>query len=251
METGAITSYFDVAQLVLYIFWLFFAGLIYWLVRESHREGYPMVSETGAQIGGWPVPREPKVYKLMDGREVLVPDPNRSERVLAAEPAHSWTGAPLVPTGNPFDAGIGSGAWSDRRDEPDHDFEGANKIQPMRRTPDYGVWDGDTDPRGLTVYGADREPGGTVVDLWVDVSENLFRYLELETAGGRRVLLPINFSRIKRDAVHVGAILGSQFAAVPGTRDPDVVTMLEEEKIQAYYGAGLLYAEPSRTEPLV
>jgi len=29
------------------------------------------------------------------------------------------------------------------------------------------------------------------------------------------------------------------------------VTMLEEEKIQAYYGGGMLYAEPGRTEPLL
>ncbi|MFN9102251.1 MAG: photosynthetic reaction center subunit H, partial [Betaproteobacteria bacterium] len=29
MGTGAITGYVDVAQLVLYVFWIFFAGLIY------------------------------------------------------------------------------------------------------------------------------------------------------------------------------------------------------------------------------
>ena len=29
METGAITQYIDVAQIVLYMFWAFFAGLIY------------------------------------------------------------------------------------------------------------------------------------------------------------------------------------------------------------------------------
>ena len=32
METGAITSYIDVAQVVLYAFWIFFAGLIYWII---------------------------------------------------------------------------------------------------------------------------------------------------------------------------------------------------------------------------
>ena len=44
METGAITQYVDLAQLVLYLFWIFFAGLIYYLVRENHREGYPLES---------------------------------------------------------------------------------------------------------------------------------------------------------------------------------------------------------------
>jgi photosynthetic reaction center H subunit len=29
MEFGAITQYVDVAQIVLYMFWAFFAGLIY------------------------------------------------------------------------------------------------------------------------------------------------------------------------------------------------------------------------------
>ena len=61
----------------------------------------------------------------------------------------------------------------------------------------------------------------------------------------------MNFARVKRNGVYVGAILGHQFADVPGTKQADLVTILEEEKIQAYYGAGTLYAEPSRLEPLV
>ena len=35
MATGAITGYVDVAQIVLYVFWAFFAGLIYYLLREN------------------------------------------------------------------------------------------------------------------------------------------------------------------------------------------------------------------------
>jgi photosynthetic reaction center H subunit len=38
---------------------------------------------------------------------------------------------------------------------------------------------------------------------------------------------------------------------VPATRGTDTITLLEEEKISAYFGAGLLYAEPHRLEPLV
>ena len=49
----------------------------------------------------------------------------------------------------------------------------------------------------------------------------------------------------------MGAILGSQFAAVPGTRQADIVTLLEEDKIMGYFGGGTLYAEPSRAEPLL
>lgn len=251
MGTGAITQSIDVAQLVLYAFWIFFAFLIYYLVRENHREGYPMVTDNGVQVTGFPIPA-PKTYLLADGSEFHAPNDKVSPQVLAAEPAHRWAGAPLVPTGNPMLDGVGPGAWADRADHPDHDYLGHNKVQPLRLATDYDVQAGDTDPRGLPVVGADGEVGGTVVEMWVDVAESLFRYYELEVAGsGRRVLLPMNFARCKRDKVTVGAILGHQFADVPGTRHPDVVTMLEEEKIQAYYGAGTLYALPSRAEPLL
>ena len=78
MDTGAITQYVDVAQLVLYAFWIFFFGLIYYLQRESHREGYPMDPgrENGPVTPGWPT-AQPKTYELEDGRTFLAPDPNR------------------------------------------------------------------------------------------------------------------------------------------------------------------------------
>ena len=74
MQFGAITGYVDLAQILLYAFWLFFAGLIYYLVREGHREGYPMESDSmgAATIKGWPIP-EPKTFKLADGSSVTVP----------------------------------------------------------------------------------------------------------------------------------------------------------------------------------
>jgi len=79
--------------------------------------------------------------------------------------------------------------------------------------------------------------------------ETLIRYLEVEVNGGI-VLLPINFSRIKKDGVQVQSILADQFSLVPKTKHPEQVTLLEEEKIMAYYGAGTLYATPERQEPL-
>jgi photosynthetic reaction center H subunit len=82
----------------------------------------------------------------------------------------------------------------------------------------------------------------------------MFRYLEVETtvAGAtRRVLLPMPFARIRRNMVEVNSIYGHHFAKVPVTRNSDVVTMLEEEKITAFYGGGTLYADPKRSEPLL
>jgi len=254
METGALTSYLDVAQLVLYMFWIFFAGLVYYLVRENHREGYPLEKEEGrsSAVKGWPIP-SPKTYRLAHGGEFSAPNDKVSQRTLALEPAHAWRGAPLVPTGaKPMLDGVGPGSWVERADVPDLDFEGTIKIVPLRMAADFSISGKDADPRGLPVVGGDGEVGGTVVDLWVDKAESLFRYIEVELTGGaRRVLLPMNFARIRKDRVAVKSILGHQFADVPGTRSADQVTQLEEEKIVAYYGAGTLYAEPSRVDPLI
>jgi len=251
MGTGSITQNIDVAQLVLYLFWIFFSGLIYYLVRENHREGYPMETDNGVRVTGWPIPK-PKTFLLAHGTEVSVPNGNVSPQRLAAVPAHRWSGAPLVPTGNPMLDGVGPGAWADRADEPDRTFEGEPKVVPLRKAAAYGVDPEGRDPRGLPVVGADDVVAGTVSDLWIDTPEILFRYLEVELADrSRRVLLPINFASIGRRNVRVGAITGGQFRDVPGTRQPDLVTMLEEEKIAAYYGGGTLYALPSRAEPLL
>ena len=81
----------------------------------------------------------------------------------------------------------------------------------------------------------------------------MLRYYELEVADGRRVLLPVNFANVdtKRRRLVVNALLSGQFAGVPTTRNPDKVTLLEEDKITAYYGAGTLYATAARAEPLL
>jgi photosynthetic reaction center H subunit len=68
------------------------------------------------------------------------------------------------------------------------------------------------------------------------------------------VLVPINFARIRGgriNQVNVRSILAAQFAQVPGLKNPEQVTLLEEEKIMAYFGGGTLYADPGRQEPLV
>lgn len=254
METGAITQYVDVAQIVLYIFWAFFAGLIYYLLRENHREGYPMDSgrENGPHIEGWPPVPEAKAYKMANGHDMLSPDLNRQDGSFQAKPMHGWNGAPLEPVGDPLLAGIGPGAWANRADVPELTLEGEPKIVPLRVADDHGVAKQDTDPRGLPVYGDDGVVAGHVKDLWVDRSEMMFRYIEITLQGtDKSVLMPVNFARIHTDAIDVYALLSSQFVNVPLTKSPDAITMLEEEKISAYFGAGLLYATHNRQEPLV
>jgi len=51
--------------------------------------------------------------------------------------------------------------------------------------------------------------------------------------------------------VIVQSIMGAQFEDVPMLASPDQVTLREEDKIQAYYASGHLYAKPSRLEPLL
>ena len=254
MQTGAITGYIDVAQLVLYAFWIFFAGLLYYLHRENKREGYPLESDRSRSITvqGWPSVPEPKTYRMANGDTVQAPNQRRDNQPPLHEGA--YRGAPLQPdadTGDLLLAGVGPGSWSDRDDVPDMTYEGLPKIVPLRVAAGFGVAPQDVDPRGLPVLGDDGAEGGRVVDIWVDRSEMLFRYLEVAVEGGANVLLPMNFARVQQRQIRVKSILSHQFARVPKTRAPDQVTLLEEEKIMAYYGAGVLYATPSRQEPLL
>lgn len=249
MGTGAITSYVDVAQLVLYAFWIFFAGLIYYLVRENHRDGFPLDSDRG-DIKGWPVVADDKGYVLEDG-SVARPYGKPTPMPPDAQPLYRHAGGPIVPTGNPLTAGVGPGSWNARADVVDRDHHGDPKIVPLRRAPELGVSDKDPDPRGMAVTGADGKVAGTVTDLWIDAPEMMFRYLEIDVGGGRTVLAPMTFSKIGWDGIKVEALNAEQFAGVPPTKSPDQITRLEEEKIVAYFGAGLLYADPSRQEPLL
>ena len=58
-----IATSIDVAQVAIYAFWLFFAGLVYYLRREDKREGYPMTNdEVGGVIQGFPKTPGPKHF---------------------------------------------------------------------------------------------------------------------------------------------------------------------------------------------
>jgi photosynthetic reaction center H subunit len=260
MEPASLNTTYDLAQVVLYLFWIFFAGLIYYLQRESQREGYPVEVDTQPgkfRAGGLMFYPPPKTFHLPHGGTSLAPNGVADTRAIAGMPTSRLPGAPLVPTSaNPMRDSIGPGSWAERADTPDLTIDGRPKIVPLRVAESYSTSSRDPNPRGFKVVGCDRMAGGTVVDVWVDRSECLIRYLEITVPLGkttRRVLLPMTFAVIstKPDLVRVEAITGAQFADVPGTASPEAVTLLEEEKICAYYGAGTLYALPGRQEPLL
>jgi photosynthetic reaction center H subunit len=258
MMRGAITSHIDVAQVVLYAFWIFFAGLIYYLRREDRREGYPLESEGmgRSKERGFLLIPTPKIFRLPHGGTVAAPSFNVDPRPVKGTKVAPWPGAPMVPNGDPMLAEIGPGAYALRADVPEKARDGRDLIVPMRVATNYAVAPDDGDPVGMAVIGADRGIAGTIRDLWVDRSESVLRYYEVEIAGDvapKHVLLPVNFSRVDfaRRQIKVDALLARQFAAVPALRDPDKITLLEEEKIMAYYGAGTLYATIQRAEPLL
>jgi len=252
---GTITGSLDVAQVVLYVFWLFAAGLIFYLRREDKREGYPLESERSPyiRVQGFPSIPAPKTFRLPHGGTVQAPNGRADDRPLNAEPFSTALGSPLVPTGNPLVDGVGPASYANRADEPELTVEGHPSIVPLRVDTHHFVpdEDGPNDPRGMEVLGADRRLAGTVRDLWVDRTEPQIRYLEVETTGNRHVLVPMTMVELwPGRQVYVGSILAAQFADAPTLRNPDQVTKLEEDRITGYFAGGTLYATPARQEPL-
>lgn len=256
MEIGAITRYIDVAQLVLYVFWIFFGLLILYLLREGKREGYPLESDRrgGVSVIGFPSPPSPKTFRMLHGGTLTVPREEARNQPMAAVPAGPWPGAPMVPTGDAMRDGVGPASYSMRADEPDLTLEGDVKIVPMRSLEDYSVASEDPDPRGMTIVDLQGKTAGTVTDLWVDKSEMVFRYLEGQaTEGGARILFPLTLARVngKTRQVTLRSIAAKQFAHAPQPKSPDMITLLEEDKIAAYFASGHLYAYPGRTESYI
>jgi len=257
---GEIFGIFDVAQVTLYVFFIFFIGLVFYLQRETRREGYPLFSEPSNKLkpgDDFLIP-EAKVFLLPHGGEALAPNGKWDQRPIKGEKIAVWPGAPIEPTGDPMLAEIGPGSYAERADVPDLMVSGAPKIVPFRVASVFEINVNDRDPRGYDLVGANGVAVGTIKDVWIDRSEILIRYLEAElnAAGGRpgrTVIVPINFLTIdnRRGTVNVKALMGSQFGNVPALKNPDQITLLEEEKVTAYYGAGTLYSEPSRAEPLL
>mmetsp|Transcript_74815 Transcript_74815/g.103971 ORF Transcript_74815/g.103971 Transcript_74815/m.103971 type:complete len:261 (-) Transcript_74815:724-1506(-) len=259
--TGQIMGNIDVAQVTLYVFWIFFAGLIFYIRREDRREGYPLENDiTGEQenMGVVWMP-QPKTFRLANGDTVMAPNGKRDLRQINAEPVAPWPGAPLEPLGNPLTAGVGPGSWAERADVPDVTASGAPRIVPIGAADSFAIESRDTDPRGLPVVGGDGKVAGKVTDVWVDVSESLIRYLEAEV-GERKVMIPMQFASVYstpvfgnpgKGKVEVSALLSTQFGDVPALKSPGTITLLEEEKVTAYFGAGTLYATPDRQEPFI
>lgn len=259
---GEIVGNIDGAQVVLYAFWAFFAGLIWYLQAESRREGYPLENEAGEyNRDPWLQLPSPKTFRLPHGMGTRTyPNPeNRDTRPIAAKPSSRTPGSPLVPTGNPLVDGVGPAAWAERPDHPDLTPHGTAKIQPLRVATDFWIAKEDPDPRGMDLISADGKVVAQIKDAWVDQTESVIRFYELDMGRKKNILIPMHFTVLRKknggpDAayeLYAHALLAEQYDDVPKTKSLDEITMLEEEKIMAYYGGGNLYATPQRSEPLI
>ena len=257
MTDGYIFGTLDLASISLWLFFIFFVGLVVWLQRENMREGYPLMDEDGTQAdagGVFPLPGD-KTFKLPHGRgELTVPSGQQVDRSeFALGKVHESGGFPFDPTGNPLTDGVGPASWATRRDEPELDGHGHPKIVPMSATEHFHVASG-SDPRGLPVVAGDGAIVGMISDMWIDEPEQLVRYLEIELDaefGTGKRLVPMTLARIWKNQVSIKSIFGEHFANVPTIAAPAQVTKLEEDKISGYYGGGHLYASARRLAPQI
>jgi photosynthetic reaction center H subunit len=61
----------------------------------------------------------------------------------------------------------------------------------------------------------------------------------------------MTMAKVSERWVTVRSVLADQLADVPGLKNPEQITLLEEERVCAYFGGATLYATPGRQEPLI
>ncbi len=253
----SVMDHIDLALISLYLFWLFFFGLVYWIRMADRREGYPLEREDTGWVGARSriLMGDDKVYVLPHGAGTyVVPNNKRDTREIKARKTANYQGAPLEPTGNPMVDGVGPAAFAERHDEPELSVKGEHLIVPMRVADGFKLSKDSGDPRNAPVECADGKVAGLVKEIWVDRADFDVRYLEVQLeADGSTRLLPmpmVTYNRF-RNKINVASILSTQFTDVPQIKNPDQVTALEEDKICAYFGGGHLYATPDRLGPLL
>ncbi|MFN4239928.1 MAG: photosynthetic reaction center subunit H [Erythrobacter cryptus] len=258
MNAAYIVGTLDVAELAFLLFFVFFIALVFYLNRESRREGYPLEDEqTGKIHPGSLFDGDKKVFKLPHGRGTYVPEDNpRDDINIPAVQAFNAAGAPWVPTGDPMIDGLGPAAWANRAKYPDLTFDGRPRIVPIGQSHEIIVSPRDPQLIGWPVVAADGVTVGKVSEIWVDQAEHIIRYLEIETNSGKKVLAPMMVARVqtkgffndKPELVEIDAITSAQFDNVPQLETPGIITRYEEDRIQAYFGGGYMYATPERSE---
>ncbi len=265
MNAAYIVGTFDVAELAFLLFFGFFIALVFYLNRESRREGYPLEDEDTGRVHSIKLTDgDKKVFPLPHGRGTYVPeDVARDDINVPAVQAFRAAGAPWVPTGDAMVDGMGPAAFANRSKYPDLTFDGRPRIVPIAQSHELVIPSNDPQLIGWPVVAADGVTVGKVSDIWVDQAEHLIRYLEVETTTGKKVLAPMMVAVVhgnslidallpiiedKPKFVEVDAITAAQFEGVPTLETAGIITRYEEDRIQAYFGGGYMYATPERSE---
>jgi photosynthetic reaction center H subunit len=260
MNAAYIVGTFDVAELAFLLFFGFFIALVFYLNRESRREGYPLEDEDTGRVHSIKLTDgDKKSFQLPNGRGTYVPeDVARDDVNVPAVSAFRSAGAPLVPTGDPMIDGMGPAAWANRSKYPDLTFDGRPRIVPIAQSHELVIPDNDPQLVGWPVVAADGVTVGKVSDIWVDQAEHLIRYLEVETSTGKKVLAPMMVAVVhgnglpiieeKPKFVEIDAITAAQFETAPALETAGIITRYEEDRVQAYFGGGYMYATPERSE---
>jgi photosynthetic reaction center H subunit len=266
MNAAYIVGTFDVAELAFLLFFGFFIALVFYLNKESRREGYPLEDEVTGKVenDGRLFDGAKKSFQLPHGRGTYVPeDVARDDVNVAGVQAFRSSGAPWVPTGDPMKDGMGPAAFANRAKYPDLTYDGRPRIVPIADSHEMIVSPQDPQLIGWPVMAADKQIVGKVSDIWVDQAEHIIRYLEVETTTGKKVLAPMMVAVVhgnslldallpivddKPKFVEIDAITAAQFEDVPMLEAPGIITRYEEDRVQAYFGGGYLYATPERSE---
>ncbi|MCL9982788.1 MAG: PRC-barrel domain-containing protein [Erythrobacter sp.] len=265
MNAAYIVGTFDVAELAFLLFFGFFIALVFYLNKESRREGYPLEDEeTGKIHPGSLFDGAKKSFPLPHGRGTYVPeDVARDDVNVPGTQAFRSAGAPWVPTGDAMKDGMGPAAWANRSKYPDLTYDGRPRIVPIAQSHELVVSPQDPQLIGWPVMAADKQTVGKVTDIWVDQAEHIIRYLEVETTTGKKVLAPMMVAVVhgnslidallpiiedKPKYVEIDAITAAQFEDAPMLETPGIITRYEEDRVQAYFGGGYMYATPERSE---
>lgn len=257
---GQISEQIDLPTLAVWIFILFFVGLVFWLQVQSKREGYPLRASpfTTESMDGFPPPPEKALtYLLNEGGTTEAPH-YYPQPPTTAVPVHRFDGTAFSPVGNPLLAGIGPGSWVMKKDAPALTERGDLLLQPLTLLPEWSIEAADADPHGMIVFDRRWTEIGRVTEVWIDRGSKIVRMLEVqlhdEFRAGQmpgRILVPIFQTAIKEKArtIRVAALWAHQFADVPIPARPDMITGPEEERLNAYYAAGEFYRNSPLTTP--
>lgn len=250
MLEGNVVGNLDVAILAVIAFVLFFLGLVYHLRQEDKREGYPMEITVGTgkvrHSEGFPPMPKPKLFYRPHDRGVVSAPREREAPVFPDGAKYQAEGYPMTAE-DPLGQALGTAAHPDRHDLADLNVLGEPKIVPLSEWDEYHVADGDVDPRGWPIVSNDGVEVGFIKDLWFNRAEFFLRYFEFEIPGEERTrMAPLFFCKVKTKAKVVEAFTlnADDLRRTPITGTVEYITMLEEDRVNAFFAGGRLYSKP-------